>query len=285
MARIADLLAAGPTLSFEFSPPKTDDAAKKLYETVDQLSGFEPSFVSVTYGALGSTRDRTRGAVEHITASYEFPCMPHLTCVGHTQQEIEDLLVAYRAHGVENLLALAGDPPADGSDPGGDFRYANELVDYVLRHNHFSVGVACHPEIHPRSPDRVSDRRRLAAKMEIADFAITQFFFEVEHYERLVAELAELGNEKPILPGVMPFIGVEGVRRMSAINNTHIPDALQARLDEVAGDPPAVRALGVEVAIDVARRLLDGDIPGLHLYALGNSPDSVTEVIERLGLR
>lgn len=285
MTHIAELLAAGPTLSFEFSPPKTDEAAKKLYATVDELTRLDPSFVSVTYGALGGTRDRTRGAVEHITSLYDFPCMPHLTCVGHTQAEIEDLLVTYRSHGVENLLALAGDPPADGSDPGGDFHYASELVDFVRAQDHFSIGVACHPEIHPRSSDRASDRERLAAKLAVADFALTQFFFEPEHYSAVVAELADLGCHKPIVPGVMPFIGVAGVRRMAAINNTHIPDALQARLDEVDGDPAAVRALGVDVATDVARRLLDQGVPGLHLYALGNSPGSVTEVVERLGLR
>ncbi len=285
MTHIADLLAAGPTLSFEFSPPKTDEAAKRLQDTVDELQRLRPSFVSVTYGALGSTRDRTREAVERISSLYDFPCMPHLTCVGHSRPEIEELLGYYQSLGVDNILALAGDPPADGSDPGGDFHYARELVTFVRARDHFSIGVACHPEVHPRSPDRQSDRRHLAEKLEVADFAITQFFFEVRHYTGLVSELAELGCEKPVLPGVMPFIGVEGVRRMSAINNTHIPDALNARLEEVAGDPPAVRALGVEVAYDVARKLLEAGIPGLHLYAMGNRPESVTEVVERLGLR
>lgn len=283
MTRIADLLASGPTLSFEFSPPKTDEAARKLDDTVDQLAMLGPSFTSVTYGALGSTRDRTRDAVERITKRHDFPCMAHLTCVGHTHDEVVELLAHYRANAVHNILALAGDPPTDGTDPGGDFHYASELVAVVQSEDHFSIGVACHPEIHPRSPDRATDRRRLAEKLETADFAITQFFFDVDDYRRLVEELAELGCTKPIIPGVMPFIGVTGLRRMAAINNTRIPGDLQSRLDEVDGDPPAVRALGVDVATGLAGRLLDLGVPGLHLYTM-NRADSATTVVNALGL-
>ena len=282
MARIAELLAAGRTLSFELFPPKTEEAERQLEKCVLELAELQPSFVSVTYGALGSTRERPRGAVTRIEAEQPFPAMPHLTCVGHTRADIDELLDHYAAAGVENILALGGDPPADGSPVTGDFTYASELLEVVRAHPAgFSVGVAAHPEVHPRSPDRASDRRHLAAKLAEADFAMTQFFFEVEHYVRLVEELAELGIDKPILPGVMPFVSVAGVRRMAAMNATHIPDELQNRMDAADGDAEAVRRLGVEVAIRLCHELQEAGAPGLHLYAL-NRAESVREVVAAL---
>jgi len=283
MAKIADLLAAGPTLSFEFSPPRTDEAAIQLAATVDELAPLHPSFVSVTYGALGSTRDRTRDAVVDINRKHSFPAMAHLTCVGQTRAELEALLADYRDNGVENILALAGDPPADGSDPGGEFTHALELVELVHGFNGFAVGVAAHPELHPRSPDRASDRRYLAQKLAAVDFGITQFFFEVDAYRQMIDELAELGCTTPILPGVMPILSVAGIRRMSAMNNTSIPDALNERLDAADGDAEAVRQIGVEVATELCRGLLDLGVPGLHLYTL-NRAESVSEIHANLGL-
>ena len=200
MTRISDLLAAGPTWSFEFFPPKTPEGAVALHETVRELADLRPDFVSVTYGAGGSTRSTTRDLVVRINAEHDFPAMPHLTCVGHTRAELVSLLEDYRASGIHNVLALAGDPPVDGSDAGGDFTYASELVELVHDVDHFTVAVAAFPEIHPRSPDRASDRRHLAAKLAAADFGMTQFFWEVEHYERMVAELADLGCTTPMLP-------------------------------------------------------------------------------------
>lgn len=282
MTRIADLLAAGRTLSFELFPPKTDEAERQLEKCVVELAELEPSFVSVTYGALGSTRERTRDVVTRIEAEQPFPAMPHLTCVGHTRADIAELIDHYAANGIENILALGGDPPADGSPVTGDYEYACQLVEQVRAHDaRFCVGVAAHPEVHPRSPDRESDRRHLAAKLELADFAMTQFFFTVDVYERLVEELAALGNDKPVIPGVMPIASVAGVRRMAAMNGTAIPDVLQARLDAADGDADAVRQIGVEVAIDLSRALLNAGAPGLHLYALNRS-ESVREVVAAL---
>jgi methylenetetrahydrofolate reductase (NADPH) len=180
-------------------------------------------------------------------------------------------------------LALAGDPPADGSPDNGDFRYASELVELVADVGGFSVGVAAFPELHPRSRDRADDRRSIVRKLALADYAITQFFFDVEHYVRLVDELAELGCTKPIIPGVMPFTSVAGVRRMSALNGTVIPDALQARLDAVDGDNDAVRDLGVEVATELCAALLEHGVPGLHLYAL-NRASSIKAIHAALDL-
>ena len=283
MTRIPDLLAAGRTLSFEFFPPKTEAGVAELDAALQELAALHPSFISVTYGALGSTRANTRDLVIGFDQRHPFPAMPHLTCVGQSRSELHDLLEVYRASGIENVLALAGDPPADGSPPEGDFTYATELVELVREVGGFAIGVAAFPELHPRSTDRATDRRHLADKLCAADFGISQFFFETEHYIRLIDELDALGCSTPLIAGVMPFVSVPGVRRMAAINGTHIPDALQARLDEVDGDPEAVRALGVEVATELCAELLDHGVPGLHLYAL-NRAGSIKAIHAQLDL-
>jgi methylenetetrahydrofolate reductase (NADPH) len=282
MTTIATLLRAGPTRSLEFFPPRTDDAERRFRAALDELSALQPSFASVTYGALGSTRDRTRELVVGMNADRRFPTMAHLTCVGHTRADVGALLDQYASSGVRNILALGGDPPADGSEPGGDFSYAVELVEMVRAHPAgFCVGVAAHPELHPRSGDRTSDRRHLAAKLRRADFAITQFFFRVSDYERLVDELAALGCDRPVIPGVMPFVSVEGLRRMAAMNRTTIPGQIGGGLDAVAEDPGAVEALGVEVAVGLCRELTAAGAPGLHLYTLNRSA-SVARVWDQL---
>lgn len=284
MTRIAELLDAGPTLSFELFPPKTDEAERALEKCVVELAELRPSFVSVTYGALGSTRERTRDIVTRINGEQAFPAMPHLTCVGHTRADIAELLDHYADNGVENILALGGDPPADGSTAVGDYEHASELVEQVRAHRGaFSVGVAAHPEVHPRSPDRVSDRHHLAAKLESADFAMSQFFFNVDDYLRLVDELAELGCDKPVLPGVMPIATVAGVRRMAGMNGSLIPAPLLERLLAVEDQPDEVIKIGVEVATELGAALLAEDAPGLHLYALNRSA-SVRQIHGNLGL-
>jgi methylenetetrahydrofolate reductase (NADPH) len=284
MTRIADLLDAGPTLSFELFPPKTDEAERALEKCVVELAELRPSFVSVTYGALGSTRERTRDVVTRINAEQAFPAMPHLTCVGHSRADIADLLDHYADHGIENILALGGDPPADGSVATGDYEHASDLVEQVRAHRGaFSVGVAAHPELHPRSPDRASDRRYLAAKLEPADFAMTQFFFSVDDYLRLVDELADLGCDKPVLPGVMPVVSVAGVVRMAGMNGSLIPAPLLARLQAVEDQPAEVAKIGIEVATELGAALLAEDAPGLHLYALNRSA-AVRQIHANLGL-
>jgi methylenetetrahydrofolate reductase (NADPH) len=284
--KIADLLADGPTLSFEFFPPKTDEAERQLEKTIHELAPLRPSFVSVTYGAGGSTRDRTRDIVIDVNRTQPFPAMAHLTCSGHSRDQIAALLDEYAAAGVRNILALAGDPPADGSDPGGDYTYALELVDQVRDHSgDFSIGVAAHPELHPRSGgDRVLDRQHLAVKLGAADFGITQFFFVADDYLRMVDELAELGCDTPVLPGIMPAVNVSGLVRMATMNGSVVPADLLSRLEAVADDPGAVRDIGVEVATELGRRLLDAGAPGLHLYALNRSA-SVLRIVDALGLR
>ena len=272
MTSITDLIATGPTRSLEFFPPRTDDAERQFHAALAELVELAPSFTSVTYGALGSTQDRTRDLVVGMNSDHAFPTMAHLTCVGHTRAEIAGLLDEYARTGVRNILALGGDLPADGSAPGGDFTHAIELVEMVREHpGEFCVGVAAHPELHPRSPDRESDRRNLAAKLRLAHFAITQFFFDVEHYARLMQELADLGCDQPVVPGVMPFVSAAGLRRMADLNRTSIPGDLSLRLALVEDDPAAVAELGIETAIRLSEELAGAGAPGIHLYTLNRS--------------
>jgi methylenetetrahydrofolate reductase (NADPH) len=281
--RIGDLLAAGPTHSFEFGPPRTPEAEARLEQTLVELEPLHPSFVSVTYGAGGSTRDTTRQIVEHIAADTSMTPMPHLTCVAHTKAELLDIVGGYRDAGMENILALGGDPPVDGAEYPTDFHYATELIDVVRSVGDFSVGVAAFPEGHPRSPDLATDRQFLAEKLRAADFGITQFFFRAEDYFRMVEDLAALGVDTPVLPGIMAFVNVPGLRRMAAMNGTVIPDALQARLDAVEGSPAAVRELAVEVCTPLIAELLEGGAPGVHLYTM-NFHRAAQEIWANLGL-
>ncbi len=279
MARIADLLGNQPTLSFEFFPPADEVAAKQLDDTLDELTGLAPSFVSVTCGVGGDGHDRTRDIVTDICRNRPFPAMAHLTCVGHTQQGVAALLDDYAAAGVANILALAGDPP-DGSAISGDFRYASELVEVLRTHPAgFSVGVAAHPEVHPRSADRASDRRHLAAKLNEADFAITQFFFNPADYTRLCNELADLGCRQPVIPGVMPVIWPKSIRRYAAMNGSTIPEKLFSDLEALSGQERVSAA--AESAAELSQSLIEAGAPGIHLYTL-NRPEASTLIAEVL---
>ncbi len=282
MTSISALLAAGRTRSLEFFPPRTPEGDAHFRAALDELVGLSPSFASVTYGALGTTRERTRDIVVAMNADLAFPTMAHLTCVGHSRAEIAELLDQYAAAGVTNILALGGDPPEDGVAPG-EFTHAIELVELVREHPAgFCVGVAAHPETHPRSTARDDDRRHLAAKLDRADFAITQFFFRIDDYERMRDELGALGVDRPIIPGVMPFTSAEGLRRMAAMNRTTIPGPLAAAIERVEGDADAMRDLGVEVAIELGRRLEAAGAPGVHVYTL-NRAASARRVLDDLG--
>jgi methylenetetrahydrofolate reductase (NADPH) len=288
MSKIKDQLAAGRTVSFEFFPPKTDEAARELEKAIGELEPLGPNFVSVTYGAGGSTRERTRDIVLHIQRDAGITAMAHLTCIAHDPADLVSLLEQYRAAGIENILALAGDPPADEVDIGpvqpGELRYASELVDLVHEVGDFCVGVAAHPELHPRSNgDRGADRDRLAAKLEHADFAITQFFFEPEPYLTMVDELAQRGVTKPVLPGIMPVTNAKQVQRFAQLAGAEFPPRLAARFDAVADDSAAVRALGVELATELCRDLLAAGVPGLHFYTLNRST-ATREIWSNLGL-
>ena len=283
MTRIDALLAAGPTFSFEVFPPKTDEGRRQLDAAVDELAAINPSFVSVTYGAGGSTRDLTRQLVSDIQGRTGIPTMAHLTCVAHTRHELVELLDGYRAAGIDNILALGGDPPADGADTPGELSYASDLVDLVRELDGFCVAVAAQPELHPRSPDRATDRRYLAAKLAAADFAITQFFFDVEPYLVMMDELAAAGVHKPVIPGIMPVTNLASVDRMAAMSGAAFPAHLHERFEPVADDPDAVRALGIELATGLSADLLAAGAPGLHVYSLNRSATALA-IHANLGL-
>jgi methylenetetrahydrofolate reductase (NADPH) len=283
VAKVSELLAAGRTVSFEFGPPRTPEAEQRLEKVLLELEPLEPSFVSVTYGAGGSTRDKTRDIVEHIRRDTSMTPMPHLTCVAHSRAEVTEIVAGYRDAGLENILALGGDAPTDGGTHPTDFRYASELIELVHELGDLSVGVAAFPEGHPRSPDLATDRQHLAAKLRVADFGITQFFFDAADYFRMVDDLAALGVDTPVIPGVVAFVNVEALVRMSTLNGAAIPPALAQRLERAAGDPVAVRELAVEVATDLTAELLDGGAPGVHLYTL-NFAKGTIEICRNLGL-
>lgn len=282
MARISDLIAAGRTYSFEFFPPQSQAAQMSLGRAIAELSPLAPSFVSVTYGAGGSTRERTREVVTWVRKETDITPMAHLTCQGHRRSEIKEILDNYADAGVENILALGGDVPLDGEVQPSDYSFASDLLDEVLADGRFSVGVAAHPELHPRSPDRATDRQYLAAKLGRSDFAITQFFFEVDVYVRMVDELRALGVDKPILPGIMPVTNKSQILRMAAMSGAAFPEWLAQRL-EAFEDPEDIRRVGVEAATELGQALLDAGAPGLHFYTLNRST-ATREIYANLGL-
>jgi methylenetetrahydrofolate reductase (NADPH) len=283
MARISDLLAAGRTYSFEFSPPKTPAAQLTLGRTIAELEPLHPSFVSVTYGAGGSTREHTRDVVLWMMRETSIPPVAHLTCVGHTHSEIEEIIATYVEHGLENVLALAGDPPQDPANARpSDYTYALELVEHLKSIADLCIGVAAHPEGHPRSPDLATDRRYLADKLRVTDYATTQFFFEVEHYEALVNDLADLDVHKPVIPGIMPVTNLAQVERMAQLSGSVFPQWLRDKL-EAAASPDDVRRIGVEAATQLCAQLLEAGAPGLHFYTLNRST-ATREIYEQLGL-
>ncbi len=274
MAKIHELLPTGRCISFEFFPPRTDEAERDLEKALAELEPLHPTFVSVTYGAGGSTRERTRDIVVRILRETSMTPMAHLTCVGHRRDELIEIIDGYNEAGVENILALAGDPVLGGGDGEGDrdgFSHAHELVELIRERTSISIGVAAHPEGHPRSTNLADDRRHLAAKLARADFGVTQFFFRTQDYLRLVEDLDALGVDKPVLPGIMPVTNLGQIERFAKLSGAAFPPDLAERLRGLADRPDEVRRVGVEVATEMCRELLDAGAPGLHFYTLNRS--------------
>ncbi len=285
MARIAQLLASGRTYSCEFFPPKNEAGWLSLGRTIAELEPLRPDYVSVTYGAGGSTRTRTADLVSWVRRQTHIAPMAHMTCTGHTRDEVRAMLTDYRAEGVENILALGGDPPTHGEPtPEGDYRFSAELVDDVQSFGGFSVGVAAHPELHPRSPDKDSDRHHLAAKLRSADFAITQFFFDIDHYVAMVDDLAALGVTKPVVAGIMPISNLGQVTRMAHMSGAEVPGWVVKAMLKAGDDLDAAERIGVELATELCARLIDAGVPGLHFYTLNRSW-ATREIFSNLGLR
>jgi len=284
VTKIAELLAAGPTYSFEFFPPKSDAELAVLAGTLRDLEPLGPSFVSVTYRGGRESRRRTYDLVTGMLHTTSLNPMAHLTCVAHSRLELADILVSYRKAGVSNLMALGGDAPADPGTGPGELAHAVELVELARAIGGFSVGVAAHPAGHPDSPDIESDRDHLAEKLALADFAVTQFFFDPVQYTSLVADLRERGIDKPVLPGIMPVTSLSSVTRMASMGSP-VPAWAVARLEaaEEVGGREAVRREGVEMAVELCRALLDAGAPGLHFYTLNRS-SATREIYAALGL-
>ncbi|HEX5051485.1 MAG TPA: methylenetetrahydrofolate reductase [NAD(P)H] [Planctomycetota bacterium] len=266
----------GPVVSFEFFPPKTTEGVEVLYRTVEELRPCRPSFVSVTYGAGGSTRDRTLDLVSRIQRDLGIVTMAHLTCVGSSRAEIAEVLKRLRDSGIENILALRGDPPKGEVEfrptPGG-FSYASELVAFVRAENpEFCVGAACYPEGHVENRDLEADLRHLCTKVAAgADFLVSQLFFDNEDYHAFVRRARSAGIQVPIVPGLMPVTNVGQTERFTQMCGARIPQELHRRLRIVSNDPAAVVATGVQWTVDQGRSLLRGGAPGLHFYTLNRS--------------
>jgi methylenetetrahydrofolate reductase (NADPH) len=283
MPTVSERIGSGRFISFELWPPRSDGSAAALEAAMEQLVPLGPAFVAVTYGAGGSTRERTHDLVVGMVASSLLP-LAHLTCAAHHHHELVALMQRYRWAGVDNLLALHGDPPlsATAALPEGDLRYAVELVRLAREHGFPCVGVAVHPEGHPAAESPEADRSHQAAKLREADFGLTQFLHRADDYFALVDDLARRGAEAPIVPGVMPITNVRQVERMAALSGTDIPVALAEELQAVADEPDEVRRIGVEYATRLCQDLLDGGAPGLHFYTM-NRAAATLEVCSNLG--
>ncbi|PZS18026.1 MAG: 5,10-methylenetetrahydrofolate reductase [Acidimicrobiales bacterium] len=302
MAKIADLLRQGRTFSFEFFPPKNDVEQATLVRTLRDLEPLAPSFVSVTYRGGSASRQRTHDLVAGMLRTTTLTPMAHLICVAHTRLELAEILVGFAKAGVENIMALGGDPPADlatgrlatadsasaDSAPagrpkrGGELTRAIQLVELAQVIGGFSVGVAAHPVGHPRSPDLAADRDHLAEKLAVADFAVTQFFFRAEEYLGLVGDLAARGMTKPVVPGIMPITSLSSLPRMAAMGAA-VPPEMAERLAAAGDDSQAVRKAGIEMATELCDALLVAGAPGLHFYTLNRST-ATREIYANLGL-
>jgi methylenetetrahydrofolate reductase (NADPH) len=284
MAWISDLLAGGPTYSFEFFPPKNDGEQATLVRTLRDLEPLKPSFVSVTYRGGRASRQRTHDLVAGILRTTTLVPMAHLICVAHTRLELAEILVSFRRAGIENLMALGGDAPTDPAEGPGELLHAVELVELARAVGGFSIGVAAHPAGHPASSDLPFDRDRLAEKMQLADFAVTQFFFETDQYLGLVADLADRDIRKPVLPGIMPVTALRSVPRMEEMGAA-VPDWAVRRLQQASADggDEAVRRTGIAIATELCDQLLAAGAPGLHFYTLNRS-SATREIYAALGL-
>jgi methylenetetrahydrofolate reductase (NADPH) len=284
MALISEMLERGATYSFEFFPPKDDAEQATLVRTLRELEPLAPSFVSVTYRGGRESRQRTHDLVAGMLRTTTLTPMAHLVCVAHTRLELVEIVASFRRAGVENLMALGGDPPTDPSAGVGELAHAVELVRLAREIGMPSIGVAAHPAGHPASPDMQSDRDTLAAKLRLADFGVTQFFWEAQEYAGLIQDMADRGVHTPILPGIMPVTALRSVPRMAQMGAA-LPDWAVDRLEEASrhGGEDAVRRAGVAMATELCERLLEEGAPGLHFYTLNRS-SATREIYAALGL-
>jgi methylenetetrahydrofolate reductase (NADPH) len=271
--KIARLFQRGrPVFSFEFFPPRTDAGYTSLFRTIAELKELTPGFVSVTWGAGGSTRRKTVELVERIQNEIGLTAMAHLTCVGSSRDDLSETLDRLDAAGIENVLALGGDRPEGYAAPADALSYASELARFIRSRWGFCLGGACYPETHPRATSRADDLRHLGEKVEAGvDFLITQLFFDNRDYFELVDDARRLGIATPIVPGIMPVVSAASVRRMAELSGARIPDALSAELEAAGNDPDRTLEVGVRWATRQCRELLANGAPGIHFYTLNRS--------------
>ena len=284
--KIIDVLKQDkPAFSFEFFPPKDNDGFDKLFETIDNLKPLNPAFVSVTYGAGGSTRSKTIGLVGRIKKEIGLESMAHLTCVGHNSDEILNVLESIKKQNVDNVLALRGDPPAgeiNFTKPNNGFGYAVELVQFICERFSFCIGVAGYPEGHPESSNREEDLFHLKKKVLAgASFIVTQLFFDNKYYFDFVASLRKIGVDVPVIPGIMPIVNLKQIKRFTKMCGATIPHDLMVRLEEAQDDPESVCQIGIDHAANQCRKLLMHGAPGIHFYTLNRSRATLS-VLERL---
>jgi methylenetetrahydrofolate reductase (NADPH) len=272
------------TFSFEFFPPKTPEGAAKLRATRQQLAQLKPDFFSVTFGAGGSTRDRTLAAVLEIQRD-GLEAAPHLSCIGANKNDVRGVLQQYMAANIRHIVALRGDLPSGEVDVG-DFRYANELVEFIRAETdrHFQIEVACYPEFHPQAKSPRDDMQHFKRKVDAgADAAITQYFFNADAYFEFVDEARALGIEVPIVPGIMPIANFTTLARFSDACGAEIPRWIRTKLQSYGDDAASIRAFGLDVVTGLCDRLLSQGAPGLHFYTLNQAGLACT-IWQRLGL-
>ncbi len=273
-----------PPISFEFFPPKTDEQRATLEKTVAALQPRRPQYVSMTFGAGGSTLSYTLDAVRDLHLRHRLDAAPHLSCMGGTRAEIRELIEIYRAIGVKRIVALRGDLPS-GMASFGDLRYASDLVEFIRAESgdHFHIEVACYPEVHPQADDAHADLMHFKRKIEAgANGAITQYFYNPDGYFRFVDAARRLGVDAPIVPGIMPIANFSQLRRFSELCGAEIPRWLAKRLAALGDDVEAIREFSADVVADLCRTLLERGAPGLHFYTLNRARPTLS-VLDRLG--
>ena len=260
-------------ISFEFYPPKTDEQRAQLDKTAAKLKARSPDYVSVTFGAGGSTLSHTPEAIQHLRGQHGYDAAPHITCMGGSREEIRGLLKLYKALGARRLVTLRGDLPSGMVSPG-DLRYASELVEFIRSEtgDHFHIEVAAYPETHPQARDAHADLKAFATKVKAgANGAITQYFYNADAYFRFVDDARKAGIDIPIVPGIMPISNFSQIRRFSELCGAEIPRWVAQRMQAFADDVDSVREFGADVVAQLCRRLIDGGAPGLHFYTLNLS--------------
>ena len=284
--KITEILKENPTLSFEFYPPRTRQGIPAVFRAIDRLAAFNPDFISVTYGAGGATQVFTEEIVTAVEEKTRLLPMAHLTCVGQTREEIHGVLTRLEQAGIENIIALRGDPPRGQSDfvpVKGGFAHASDLIRHISHNFDFDVAAACYPEGHLESPNLERDLEYAKLKLEMgASFLITQLFFDNRYFYSFMDRARKAGIDAPILAGILPILNTQQIRRFTALCGSTIPPDIDAKLDRLADDKDATREFGIEIATNQVRELLDWGVDGVHFYALNRSY-SISKILTNLG--